>query len=180
MTSFANSAHLQAFLQQDVEIGTATFLLDIASGVIRRHVGWSISEETVQLTTQGTGDNVIWLPTKFLTVITSVVEDGVTLIFGTHYRWTSTGRLRRLSGRWTCEEQSVVVTFTHGYDPVPDDVRGVCVSLAGRFYNNPDGLRQWTVGGISQTVAGSADGITGMLSDDEKAQLSQFEILSVA
>lgn len=180
MAPFATAAELEDFLQLDsgtIRTATADLVLAIASGAIRRHVGWSISEETADLVTQGTGDNVIRLPTKRLTDVTSVTVDGDPLVFGDDFRWTTLGRLRRVGARWPRLEQTIEVTFVHGYDPVPDEVKGVCLSLAGRFYNNPEGLRSWSVDGLSETIAAPTSDIGLALTSEEKAALEQFVLL---
>lgn len=173
MAPLADPVDLGLFLQAEVDEDTADLLLAVASGLIRAHVGWSISEESgVTHVTQGDGGNLIWLPTKRLTGVTSVEVDGEPLA-GDAYRWTSTGRLRRVAGRWPCLEQSVEVVFTHGHDPVPDDVRGVCLALAGRLHSNPEGLRSWSVDGLMETNATGAE--TGLvLTEIEKRALDPY------
>jgi hypothetical protein len=186
MAPFATAVELEDFLQLEsgtIKTATANLVLAIASGAIRSYVGWSISEETAELVTQGTGDNVIRLPTKLLTDVTSVEVDGDLLVFGDDFRWTTLGRLRRIGARWPRVEQTVEVTFVHGYNPVPDEVKGLCLSLAGRLYNNPEGLRAWSVDGLSETMAGpqaTIGDVGSALTDFEKAVLDPFVLLDGA
>ena len=181
MARFAEAADLEDFLQNDVTTASAELALDIASGIIRAYVGWSISQETVVLVTQGVGsDDALWLPTKLLTVVTSVEVDGEPLTFGDHYRWTSSGRLRRIGASWPSLERSIEVTYTHGYNPVPDDIKGITLALAGRLYDNPEGLRSWSVDGLSETIANSTSDAGLALTTVEKAALDSYLLEGVS
>jgi hypothetical protein len=111
-----------------------------------------------------------------VTAVTSIVEEGTTLTVVTDFDWTSYGKLIRVYRRWTSKPRAVVVTFTHGYATAPDDVKGVCLSLAGRLYENPGSLRSYTVGGVSETYA-SGPGISGPgLTIDEKNDLGPYRL----
>jgi hypothetical protein len=180
MARFAEAADLEDFLQNDVTTAPAELALDIASGIVRAYVGWSISQETVVLVTEGDGGNALWLPTKLLTAVTSVEVDGELLTFGDHYRWTSSGRLRRIGASWPCLERSIEVTFTHGYNPVPDDIKGITLALAGRLYDNPEGLRSWSVDGLSETIANPSSDAGLALTTVEKAALDSYLLEGVS
>lgn len=182
MASFADAADLGLFLQQEVDEDTADLVLAIASSTIRTYVGWSITEEIgVELSTQGTGGDAIWLPTKHLTGVTSVEENGQSLTFADDYRWKTSGRVRRIGGRWSCVEHSVELVFDHGYPTSPDDVKGVCLVLASRLHNNPEGLRSWSVDGLSETMASGPRQDSGLvLTEWEKKALESYVIEDVA
>ena len=182
MAAFATSGDLEDFLQleEPINAATANLALAVASGLIRSYVGWSITSEVVELTTEGNGGDAIWLPTKLLTAVASVEVDGVLLTFGDHYRWKTSGRLRRIGTRWSCQEQSVEINYTHGYSPVPDEVKGIALKLAGRFYNNPEELRAWSVDGLSETMATSTTDAGSVLSDFEKVALDPYVLEGVA
>lgn len=98
-------------------------------------------------TLDGSAQASLFLPLYPVQSITSVVEDGVTLTPGTDYLlYASRGQLVRLQGNndrvwwWDYKRQSVVVTYTAGYDDaeagyeVPDDLRMVCASIALRIF----------------------------------------------
>jgi hypothetical protein len=182
MAPFADAEDLGLFLQQQVDEDVAALVLAIASGTIRVYVGWSITAEAgVELSTQGTGGDAIWLPTKLLTDVTSVEENGELLTADDDYRWKTSGRVRRVGGRWSCVEQSVDFVFDHGYATTPDDVRGVCLVLASRLHSNPEGLRQWSVDGLSETMAGPSGQDAGLvLTEMEKKALETYVLEGVA
>ena len=161
--------------------GTLTYIqaqaaLEIASAQIRRQCGWSITQETRTDTLDGTGRPNLWLPTLLLTAVTSVVENGVTLTLATDYDWTRTGKLIRIGTLWTNKPRAVVVTYTHGYTVEPSDVKGIAMSLAVRGAANPTGVRSYTVGGVSETYAGTAEDIGPLLGEAEREALAPYRL----
>lgn len=50
--------------------------------------------------------------------------------------------------------QTVMLTYTHGYTVVPPKVKAVALGASSRVMYNPSGLRQETVGAISVTYPG--------------------------
>lgn len=180
MAAFATVPQLTARLGRELPPDVATDLLDEATAAIRADCGWTISQETVTAAVlDGTGVHSIWLPTLRLTAVASVVEDGATLVYDTDYTWTSLGRLVR-AGRWSSKPRSVVVTYTHGWSPVPAVVRGICLALSARAFDNPSGLRSETVGAVSWTAAGSALDVGPGLSESERRSLAAFRLLALA
>lgn len=176
MATLATPTELAGFLQQDLDTYTATQALEHASQAIRDHCGWTISQETVTgKVLDSHGERSIWLPTLLLTAVASVVEKGVTLTVTTDYDWTAYGRLIR-SGCWPNEARSVTVTYTHGYATVPDSVKGVCLAAAGRRYQNPEGRRSYTVGGISESFAIPSKGEVGFFYDTELMDLEKYKL----
>lgn len=151
MAALATPADLASYLQTSVDTATATQALDKASGAIRSHCLWTISQETVTAQTfDGTGTRSLWLPTLRLTNVASVTEKSLPLTVVVHYDWTLYGRLIRV-GCWPDTPRSIVVTYTHGWSPVPDAVAGVCLNVAARRYEKLKGLSQLTVGDVSET-----------------------------
>lgn len=161
----------------------ATLLVNSASAAIRGHCGWNISQETVTGDVlDGSGEWDLWLPTKNLTAVTSVTENGVTLADPANYVWYRNGRLTR-SGRWTSEAKAVVATYTHGYPTGHvklELARSVCLTIAARLLNNPSGLRSETVGGVSWTAAGDSADATVILTPSEKESLAPLALHGVA
>lgn len=151
MAAFCTIADLEAFLQ--VTIGTpnvpATAAITAASAAIQNYCRQRIEQvanDALTLTVEPYR-SVIHLPETPVTAVASVVEDGTTLVVGTGYRWTSAGLLVRQAGAWNSGWQEVVVTYTHGYATIPDDIKAVCVRAASRAYQS--GLRASASGGIA-------------------------------
>lgn len=93
--------------------------LDSVLAAARRYCGWHVSpvETGVELTLDGPGGLYLFLPTKKVVELTSVVENGVTLSIGTDVVMSAQtpGMLVRKGARWTRDYSSIVVTFDHGY-----------------------------------------------------------------
>jgi hypothetical protein len=151
MAAFCEIADLEAFLQ--VSIGTpnasAEAAIAAASAAIQNYTRQRIEQvasDVLTLTVEA-HRSVILLPEQPVTAVASVVEDGTALTVGTDYRWTSAGLLVRQSRVWNSGWQEVVITYTHGYATIPDDLKGVCIRAAAREYQA--GLRAAAAGGIA-------------------------------
>lgn len=183
MAAFAAPPDLEVRLQRDLDFGLAQDALDGASAQIRADVGWSVSEESgVTLTLDGPGSQWLLLPTRHLTAVTSVVEEGVTLVLDDDYDWTARGRLIRVGKCWSSKPRSIVVTINHGYPATSPQIlktKQICLNLAGRIIGNPNGARQYSVGGVGETYAGSSDDIGPSLSKTERAELASLRLLAV-
>lgn len=175
MAAFATRAELASHLQvASVDNASADLALNGASQAIRDYCNWAVSQETVAAKSLDSyGGRSIWLPTLLLTAVGPVVELGTALTVEVDYDWTELGRLVR-NGRWPNQARAVVVTYTHGYNPVPDSVKDVCLILAGQRYQNPARYRSKTVGGVSWTTAGDAGA-----DDAELVQLAKYRIEAV-
>lgn len=162
---------------------TATAYVDSASAAIRGYCGWNISEETVTGDVlDGTGRWDLWLPTQNLTAVTSIAENGTTLVHETDYVWYRNGRITH-AGRWTPNAKGVLATYTHGYPvghPRLELAKAVCRQVAARTLNNPAGLRSEQVGGVSWTAAGGGDDVTVILTLGDEKMLEPLALHGVA
>lgn len=184
MASFATPSDLASWLQQDVDTATATLLLASSSAAIRSFCGWSITEETVTgAVIDGSGGPDLWLPTKNLTAVASVTDDGVAQTNGTTFEWFRTGRLTKVAGRWTRKAKGVLATYTHGYptgDPHLDLAKAVCLTAAARQMTNPAGLQSETVGGVSWTAASEGPDTASALTEAEQYSLIPLALHGVS
>lgn len=152
--AYASTTELASWMQDSsIETATATLALAVASSAIRTHCGWSIEEEDVDAVLDGTGERSLWVPTLKLTAVGSVVVDGDTLVAGTDYDWTSYGKLIR-AGRWPNTPRSVTISYTHGYETLPEVVKGACLIAAAIMYRNPEfhSSRSETMGPFAESV----------------------------
>lgn len=160
MAAFCTIADLEAFLQ--VTIGTpnasATAAIASASAAIQNYTRQQIEQvaaDVLTLTVEA-HRSVILLPEQPVTAVASIVEAGNTLTVGDHYRWTAAGVLTRRGRCWSWEWDGVVVTYTHGYVTIPDDLKGVCIRAAARAYQA--GLRSNATGGVTGIQSEQAEG----------------------
>lgn len=147
--SFATPSDLAAYLQREAftgaEVTSAQLALDIASAVVRERTGqdFTVATETVTLDTHGGED--VYLPQLPVTDVATITTRNkgetttTTRAVNTDYEVRGS-RLRWVGlGLWPYE---VTVTYTHGYDTIPDDVKGATLAVAAEIHSNPEGLSQ--------------------------------------
>lgn len=151
MATFCTIADLEAFLQVTIDTpnAPATAAITAASAAIQNYCRQRIEQVVGDILTLTVEPyrSMLLLPEQPVTAVASVVEDGTLLTVGDHYRWTASGLLVRQAGAWNSGWQEVVVTYTHGYATIPDDLKGVCIRAAARAYQA--GLRAAAGGGIA-------------------------------
>ena len=134
---FCQVADLADFLQIDIlpDDTSAVQAITDATAVIKAY--------TNQLLVQVTDDvetfdcvigQKVYLRQLPVVSVTSVVENGVTLVENVDYKLGNHGVLYRMNANWACGIQNIVVTYTHGYEVVPDIARIVCMRVASRVY----------------------------------------------
>lgn len=152
MDPLITSGDLEAYLQRAVDAAPATLACQAASGAVRAHCGWDISyAPAATLYAAGADSTVVGLPTLHLLDVTEVRVDGQAADPAV-YRWTRRGQLysgatTTIWSRWS----RIEVDCSHGYDPVPDVVKLVALSIAARHYTNPEGVQWSAVGSVSRT-----------------------------
>lgn len=155
MPLFATVQEIADFLQVSIGAGApttaATQALTLASAAIQNYTRQNIAQVAAEAITLSVpaDKRTILLPEAPVTVVASVVEDGITLVVGAdkEYVWTAEGLLRRVGRDWNSGFQKVVVTYTHGYAVIPDDVKAVCIRSAARAYQA--GLRSAAVAAVA-------------------------------
>lgn len=164
MADFATLAEFASSLNvEGVDNKQAELALQDASADVRMAVGWSITEETVTRSFLG-GRATIFLPTLFLTAVSVVVEDGVTLAASNYVVDLDTATVSRGSGGyatgWWSHRGRVVITFTHGVvrgrsareTTIFDKARGEVFRRGARLYASRLGLASETVGNLSWSL----------------------------
>lgn len=184
---FATEAELEAFTGASIDGDRAAMLLDIATETIRGETGQTISlVEDDEVTLVGAWGRCLVLPQKPVTDVSAVSIDG-TALTSDQYSWTRPGFLWLPRGwtltadtafdtgtaHWGGPDLEVVVTYTHGVDPVPGFVRNICLAIAARMLANPDGVLAEQIDGYSVTYDRSSGGAS--LSPDEKRQLRKLK-----
>lgn len=176
MDYLASAEDLAVRLGVELEPVQANRAMAHASAVIRR-VGRQdysfVAQETVEL---AGGERILTLPQRPIVVndanplaITELGDFGdidVIMVAGRDFRrignelmrgyplWNTTRLMgwpwNRSLGVWT---PRVRVTYSHGYDVIPDDIASLVVDVAQLMYSNPTGLRQFTTPEYSETYA---------------------------
>jgi hypothetical protein len=130
--------------------GNAEHLLEAASGVIRSYVEWSISRETVvDARLDSPGGTLLLLPTLLLVSVQEVAVDDAAV---TDYTWSPLGMLERASG-WPAGFGRLTLSYTHGYEPTPAEIKSYTVSVAAAAAASVAGKVQESIGDWSATYA---------------------------
>ena len=129
----------------------ATAALETATAMVQEYIGRDISriEDDVE-TIDGSGTSIIQLTHYPVETVTTVTEDGETLT-SDDFEWSADGYLRRIGNIWNPSLRSIVVTYTHGYDPIPDSIRYITATAASRILDTPSTIKQESIGGYSVT-----------------------------
>jgi hypothetical protein len=128
-----------------------------------------------QITLDGNGAETFRLPDWPVISVDSITEDGL-LVDPSAYDWSADhGIVRRTDspGFWTSTLGGLVVVYSHGYDPVPAALIGVCRSISARLLAEPDGreVRLEALGAYSVGYQGKgAVGLTSL----EAAALARY------
>lgn len=166
----ATQAEADAGSGDTLDTGAALQALAAASGAIRSVCGWSISQET-RTDTVPVVSGCIFLPTLYLTAA-SVAISGSAVDPSSVTVWRN-GVLdvARTSG------SAATVTYTHGYDPVPDVVKAVCLEWAAGDYVNTSKLASVTYGNVTEVYSRGASGALADPAGDPR--LAPFRLPSV-
>lgn len=168
------------YLQRAVDPDAAAWALDVASGQVRDHCGWSISAETTTFMVDGSGTSLLTLPTLLLTDVYEVRVRGRVIDqaplngrpTGGEYVWSRRGQLFRAVG-WPEQLGSVEVDAEHGYIEVPATVAIVVCGLAeAALPNHARELASKTVGAVTHTYRDTSGAMTVV----QASQLSGYTL----
>jgi hypothetical protein len=149
--------------------------LAAALAAVRSYCGWHIAPSlTTTVDVWSPDGSSLFLNTRALTSITSVVQDAVTLP-ATSYIFDSFGVVSRTPGSYFSRLSRSTVTFVHGYTALPADVEQVVLGLAQRSINDTRGLvaRPGTGQGVILM-----EGHGPQLDESDKARLTPYAILA--
>jgi hypothetical protein len=118
-------------------------VLDAAVAAVRRYCRWHVCpvRENDAFTVDGPNSRALWLPTKRLLALHSIVENDV-VIYSDSSGSTTTEPYWRVSGRvtkttrayWTWKPRSIDVVIDHGYtEAEAADWRAVVLGVADRM-----------------------------------------------
>lgn len=156
----------------------AEALLRDASEAVRKFTGQTFNTATSALANAKLRNGIVRLAQRPVTDVETVQDfDGNTLTF----TWLGDDRVNvcpQVFDMWSMVPYrntlaEVRVTYTHGYDDIPDDVISiVCNVVARALGRDPQdgGVTQESIEGYSYTVGSiGAAGAVGLLSDEQRA-----------
>lgn len=194
----ATQADLEAALQRTLDPVQAAFALRRASGRVRKYCRQELTFQAADTVTLPGNGRVLWLPqrpvvvddanTLSVTELFGITSEQYVALEGRDYTrigsqltrgeaWWAPTRLMgwpwmRPQGIWA---QRVLVTYSHGYAEVPDDLVDVVVDVAAMTMTNPMGLRSEAIDDYSRTFASETIG-SGTLSPDHIAALRPYRV----
>ncbi|MBZ6258862.1 mobile element protein [Streptomyces olivaceus] len=115
-------------------------------GQVRHYVS-RVTGDTVRV--DGTGRRSFLLPAAPVVELTSLELDGTALVEGAGFEWSEDGFVRRAGGclYWPDRLRCIQVVYSHGYDPVPEDISEVVIDQARSQYTVRPGIQTMQVGG---------------------------------
>lgn len=152
----------------------------LISGVwsgIRSYCGWHVSPViTETLTLDGKGGRFLKLPTLRLASVGVLKIDGKP-IPAENYGVSKLGLIELYAGEFPRRYGSIEVTFTHGYETVPD-VNQVATQIIVNALASPMGVTREQAGAVSISFATTAPGVSGGVSilERDKEILSRYKL----
>lgn len=175
MAAFAThqdlAARLGVTLTED-EQTRATALIAVASGMIQSAARQRIERvEDDTLTIRGSRSSTILLPERPVVSVVSVTLAGTALATDT-WRFEDDDTLVRRAG-FGYDRDELVVVYTHGFEPIPDAIKGVCLEAVVRVWVNPGSAVQERIGSESTTYVqqGTPNGL--LLTEGERRTVRQ-------
>lgn len=192
LPSLATIPDLEAYAQRGtLDADAAEIALRVASAAVRRYTRQTITFVANETVVLAGGERVLKLPQRPLIVDAShpltVVEipdgSGIELPAVEERDFIRQGsELHRGNPLYTTTRtmgwpfsqplgiwaDRVRVTYSHGFEEVPDDIVGVCLDLASATLANPNRFRSETVGGESITHTVETFGTGSLTSEHRK------------
>lgn len=92
---------------------------------------------------------------------------------------SDTGRLWDTGCSWPCFPQSLKVTYTHGYEIVPDGLINAACRFAQQYLENPALLLQRGMGQINDRYAGNTGVVGIVINEFDKQVMDRYTLNSV-
>lgn len=192
--AFADITQLGLFLGAPVDDARAGRLaLDVATGMVQARLGQRISfvaDDMVILDPVQRQPKALLpeLPVAAVTAVeTLTYADPLLPAWGLQpvdrYTWTQTGVLDLsrstwgfLGVTWLGYPQSVRVTYSHGWQTIPDELVGVVLGVAARQLRNPLNEQQESLGGYQVRYSQHPTGFSPL----EALALDRYKIANIA
>jgi hypothetical protein len=148
--------------------------LDAALAAARRYCGWHVTPvlSAQSVTLDGSGTNLLVLPTLNVTALTQVIEDGITLNVA-DLSWSPRGLIVKKSGYWWSSMfAGITVTFSHGYATAPD-FESALLSSIDRGAFSPDRIAR-SIGPFQYTEPTNTD--AELFTDAERSILDLYAV----
>lgn len=159
---------LAALLQRDLDTATATVARDMATGVVTAYTGQNFESQSYSHTVRVGLDNVLKLPQRPVTAVTSVSTPDDGTLDASLWNWIG-------NGPWVALDvvtDVATVAYVAGFATVPEAVKAVALSLAARHYQNAAGLKQERIDDYSVTYSDSLMRYEMLILDGYRSRVS--------
>lgn len=167
----ANDADLAAF-----KAGSEEFFIRAAAEEVRKYCGWHVAPSRVEENVRRgiTRDGVILLNSLYVTDVAAVQVDGRTLV-SSEYSWEECGLIHRTEPSWPRDDYALV-SFTHGYEEAPANIKAVVFELAAAAKERPSGNLK-SIGSLSYNYSFSdRSGVT--MSPEQMSRLASYRVVT--
>jgi hypothetical protein len=190
LPALATQVDLEARLGHTVDADRAAALLVDASATVRRYVRQQISRVVDDTVTVRVDRGRVVLPERPAEKPTQIVRaDTGWVIPPAAWWWTGVGAVELFSPTWVgngptpgfrdSRLHAVTVTYTHGYEEIPQEIVKVVCQMVGRVidgaFGSP-GLRQEVIDDYTAMAGGSLVSGTVALVPEEKEDLEPFRV----
>lgn len=187
--ALCTQADVEKRLQWDITAEpdpVVTMLIADATSLIESELRRAAESAAARVETFDGGWWSLFLTNWPVTAVASVVEDGTTLTVTTDYKWSSSGKLIRVSGGYqiwwkTTKPDSIVVTYTGGYQSTTTEFNhlgAICAEMVARAFRKGADSAALPVGAsgaiASVTLAGSDSVSYTDSSSSSSSGLGQF------
>ena len=131
----------------------------MATGVVKAvtHQDFESQTYTDKVLPVYVGSNRVVFPQRPVTAVSSVaLPDAGALTVDVDYEWDGLNNWIQLYTLW---ESTATVTYTAGYSTVPDAVKAVVLSIAGRLYNNALSVQSERIDDYAVTYGAGSPGL---------------------
>jgi hypothetical protein len=129
------------------------FFCDVVTSYIESVVGYLFADTDLTERLQADYDGIIRLTKKPVTAVTEIKSIAGATVIG--WAWDGLDEVDGFESH-----QVVDISYSAGFTTAPSDLKNLALSVAARQVVNPNGIRQQTVGAISETFA-AGDGMAG-------------------
>ena len=186
MANLATLDQLSAYLGETLPANdpSGLLMLQIASGMVRDYLHQDIDYKANEVVTlDPLNGSYVLLPQLPVVDVTKleIYVDGAWSIVASGF-YTVSRAMGMIAGKpgngidFPSDPETWRVTYSHGYETVPDTIIGVVCGVAARAYTEPTSVSSESLGGYSVSYQMHEGGFSPI----EKAALSRFHILRVA
>lgn len=162
--AFAQVSDYEVLHGSEVDPAKVQAELNRATAAIQSMCRQALTRATSTVAIKGTWDREILLPERPVVSVSDVTVNGRAVegfeVTGRSLLWSSSTRFlggarAGFPANWGGPDCLVGFTYTHGFDPIPDDLVALCVDMAAMSISVPVGARteSTSLGSYQESIA---------------------------